>query len=231
MDDNIVVSTDTILSDGFKSQNEPVIPTISVDDEIAAMRSKIQNRQMHLIATNVNDGESGESGQIDLDNEEVFKQSGLEDALLMQRMQDARYQYKQYLEEMEKIPDVMQLRSNHTTYIGAISNEITTLNNFYTENHESMCMPYRVFKKLIEVLTAFKVRKFDTIESDLESCIKFLKTSQTACDTLMSRIKNTKDTLFVLRREIDKNGEDMLRSVAAHKEKVSKLTHVMKTSQ
>lgn len=217
MDDNIRVSTDNIL---------PVIPTISVDDEIAAMRNKIQNRQMRLIDTDV---DVDDSDQIDLDNEEVFKRSGLEDALLMQRMQDARHQYNQYLEEMDKIPDVMQLRFNHTTYIGTISNEITTLNTFYTENHESMCMSYRVFKKLIEVLTAFKVRKFDTIESDLESCIKFLKTSQTSCDTLMGCIKNTKDKLFVLRREIDKNGEDMLRSVTAHKEKVSKLTHIVNT--
>ena len=227
MDDNIVVSIDTILSDGFTSQNEPVIPTISVDDEITSMRNKIQNRQMNLIVTDV---DVDDSGQIDLDNEEVFKRSGLEDALLVQRMQDARHQYKQYMEEMEKIPDIMHLRTNHVNHICTMSNEITKLNNFYTENHEAMCMPHRVFKKLIELITLFRVRKFDTIESDLESCIKLLKTSQTSCDLLMGCIKNTQDKLFVLRRELDINGEDMIRSVAAYKEKMDNLIRVVNTT-
>ena len=134
----------------------------------------------------------------------------------------------QCLEDMEKIPDIMHLRSNHVTHIGTMSNEITILNNLYNENHDAMCVPHRVLKKLIEVITAFKVRKFDTIEPDLESCIKLLKTSQTSCDTLMGRVKKTQDTLFVLRRELDKNCEDMLRSVAAHKEKVVKLSNIVK---
>jgi len=232
MDDNIVVSVETILSDGFTSKNEPVLPTISVDDEIAEMRSKIQNRQMNLIASSLDASTCNvdDSGQIDLDNEEVFKRSGLEDALLMQRMQDARYQYKQYMEEMDKIPDIMHLRTNHVNHISTISNEITILNNFYTENHEAMCMSNRVFKKLIEIITAFRVHKFDTIESDLESCIKFLQTSQVSCDLLMGRIKKTQDVLFVLRRNIDMNGEDMIRSVAAYKEKIDNLIRVVNTT-
>ena len=232
MDDNIIVSTDAILSDINNASPRVENTTTSVDDEIAAMRIKIQNRQMNLIETSLNAStrrgdDENEHGQIDLDDEGVFERSGLEDALLMQRMQDARHQYRQYLEDMEQIPDIMQLRTNHVTHICTISDEITILNNMYTENHEAMCMPHRVLKKLIEIITTFKVRKFDTIESDLESCIKLLKTSQTSCDTLMGRVKKTQDTLFVLRRELDKNCEDMLRSVAAHKEKVVKLNSLV----
>ena len=233
MGDNIAVSTDAILSDINNASSRvenTTSQTSDVDAEIAAMRNKIQNRQMHLIATSIDDDQinKNDNSQIDLDNEEIFKQSGLEDALLMQRMQDARYQYMQCLEDMEKIPDIMHLRSNHVTHIGTMSNEITILNNLYNEKHDAMCVPHRVLKKLIEVITAFKVRKFDTIEPDLESCIKLLKTSQTSCDTLMGRVKKTQDTLFVLRRELDKNCEDMLRSVAAHKEKVVKLSNIVK---
>ena len=43
----------------------------------------------------------------------------------------------------------------------------------------------------------------------------------------MGRVKKTQDTLFVLRRDLDKNCEDMLRSVAAHKEKVVKLNSLV----
>jgi hypothetical protein len=227
MEDNISVSADTI----FANTANNAISTESdksVDDEITAMRNKIQNRQMRLIASEEND--ENDEDQIDLDNEEVFKRSGLEDAVLMQRIQNARTQYRQYLEEMERIPDIMQLRANHVKNISALSGDITKMNEFRLENNEGMTMPYRILKKLIEILTAFKVRKFDTIESDLELCIKQLKTTQTACDNLMGLVQNTQNTLFVLRRDIDKNGEDMLRSVDAHNEKVNKLNHIVKIS-
>ena len=194
--------------------------TVSVDDEITAMRNRLQERQILLV------DDEPDNGQIDLDNEDVFTQSGLEDAKLMQRMQDARLQYRQHMEEMEKIPDIMNLRTNYVEHIGTISNEITTLNDFYNENHEVMGMPHRVLKKLIEVITMFRARKFDNIETDIESCIKLLRTSQTTCDMTMKQIKKTQDILFVLRRNIDKNCEDMLRSVAAHKDQVRKLADV-----
>jgi hypothetical protein len=194
---------------------------ISVDDEITAMRNKLQERQMRLVADSYGDGD--DNGPIDLDNEDVFERSGLEDAKLIQRMQDARLQYRQHLEEMDKIPDVMHLRSNYVDHISNISNEITTLNDFYNENHEAMNMPHRVFKKLIEVIALVRSRKFDSVETDIEACIKLLKTSQSTCDATMRQIKKTQDNLFVLRRNIDKNCDDMLRSVAAHKEQVSKM--------
>ena len=93
MGDNIAVSTDAILSDINNASSRvenTTSQTSAVDDEIAAMRNKIQNRQMHLIATSIDDDQinKNDNSQIDLDNEEIFKQSGLEDALLMQRMQD-----------------------------------------------------------------------------------------------------------------------------------------------
>ena len=198
---------------------------VSVDDEITAMRNRLQERQTHLVVDEL----ESDNGQMDLDNEDVFTQSGLEDAKLMQRMQDARLQYRQHLEEMEKIPDIMNLRTNYVEHIGTISNEITNLNKFYNENHEVMGMPHRVLKKLIEVIAMFRARKFDTIETDIESCIKLLKTSQTTCDVTMKQIKKTQDVLFVLRRNIDKNCEDMLRSVAAHKDQVRKLAATTRT--
>ena len=53
---------------------------VSVDDEITAMRNRLQERQTHLVVDEL----ESDNGQMDLDNEDVFTQSGLEDAKLMQ---------------------------------------------------------------------------------------------------------------------------------------------------
>jgi hypothetical protein len=198
----------------------------AVDDEIAAMRNRLQERQMRLIADTYEINDESKNGQLDLDDEDTFARSGLEDAKLMQRMQDARDQYRLHLDEMKKIPDIMHLRSNYTDHISTMSNEITVLNNFYNENHEALNRPLRVFKKLIEIIGLVKFRKFDSVESELESCVGLLKKLQDTCDMTLRQIKKTQDNLFVLRRNIDKNCEDMLRSVAAHKEQVNALSAI-----
>lgn len=164
-----------------------------------------------------------EKYQLDLDDDAQMESAGLEDRNLIDHMANARQKYSTHLQDMRTLPDLITLRAKHVDCISRISDEISTLSDFYNDHHAEMESADRARRRLSILQSALRVGKSIDTQASLDECIKLLVESGKACDAAMKQIKSTQQNIFVLRRDIDFNMEQMLNVMDAHRKKVTVL--------
>jgi hypothetical protein len=167
--------------------------------------------------------------QIDLNDEGTSAE--LMDTDLMAHMNSARTKYQEHLVEMAQLPELITLRSKHVACIGRISDEITKLSSFYDDYHDKLDTSFQVYTKLNKLNTKITFKKATDITDDITDITKLSAITKNACDDALKQIKSTQNIIFVLRRDMDFNFEQMLWVVNANIEKSSKLSRVVATMQ
>jgi hypothetical protein len=197
--------------------------------EIAGQLSEIRKRIFSGGGSNDDfTAEVTDKYQIDLNDPENVAAS-LEDTDLMAHMNSARKRCADHLAEMQKLPTVIAMRAKHADCISRISDEIACLNSFYDEYHDKMESAFQVFTRLNKLNSRIKFRAAGNVAEDLLSITKLSMIAKDACDDTMKQIKNTQNKIFVLRRDIDMNFENMLSVTDSNVQKSNKLSQVVAT--
>jgi hypothetical protein len=214
-------------------------PTESTTNE------NIENIRARLFATADNDDDEpdNETG-IDLDElddiedeeekNKVFSKLGLEDPVVIARMQNARIHLKQHIESLDAIPAMDKLRNNNATNIRKIGDQVSALSKLYTDYHDKMETSHTIFKALSALTSSLKYTKFGESSADqnaktlatVEQLTQKMATLKKSCSTILEEVKVIKNKIFVCRREIELTNDGLIRNVDFQQEKVRRILSV-----
>lgn len=225
---------------GGAADDDAAGPNLGAD--MAEIRARVLGRRAEAAAANADDDEAAATLTAE-ENREVYEElkkrhqvdlndeahaSALEDPTLLAHMEAARRRLAEQEKALLRLPRLEDLRANYLKTMGQISGLIRKLEDQHMTERENVEVGYRQGRVLGELLEGRKPHGYPALgaaaradpatkEALGTAATKATKIAQ-SYETLLGFVEEAKQTLFVLRRQVETVGDGLIELVEASEE-------------